>query len=77
MSSTVDLIPQEQLVIGVDVSRVQLVAGRALEVEEAHEVALLSMDVTEDLNGRLDPQQHRLFLYNVFRLVTQPVDQLG
>ena len=48
MGPAVDVIAEEQV---IDVSDVTRRAGRAVFLEQAHEVAKLAMQVAEDLDG--------------------------
>jgi len=75
--ASVHVVAEEELVVAVDVSRLQFVAGAALEVEEAHQVTLLPVDVSEDFNGRFDVEHDRSLLEGFFGLLTEFEDQFG
>ena len=58
MASTIDVITEEDIVCAVNITRL---LRRPPNIEESHEVVIVTVEVSEDLNGWLKVlDEHRL-----------------
>ena len=79
MLSAVDVVSQEQIVKVVlhELAATEDLARRVPQVEKAHQVGVLPVDVTKDFDGSVYFEQHRLLLDDVLGLFGQLDDLLG
>lgn len=54
VATTIDEVTKEQIVEALDVTVLAIVPGLSPQIEETHKIAVLTMDITEDLDRRLD-----------------------
>ena len=76
MASPINEIPEEEVVEALDVTSFVPIMGCAPQIEETHKVAVLTMDVPEDLDRRLQLEDHVLLLDDRLRVLAQRVDLL-
>ena len=70
--AAVDVVAEEEVIDEVDVAA--LARGLAKLLEQAHEVAVLAVEVAKDLDRRRQPDQRRLALDDRLRLRAQLLD---
>ena len=63
MAASIHVIPQEEVVVLVDISLFTLVIRKPKVPEESHQVTVLPMDISKHLARRLDVDQNVLFLH--------------
>jgi hypothetical protein len=74
MISSVNIISKEEVIKALNVT---ILLWRSPKVEESHEVLVLTVDVTENLNWRIDSQDHWLLFKNLLTLISQGYDVLS
>jgi len=68
MISPVNVVTEEKVVVRFDVA---VVVGNSPQVEEAHQVLVLTVHVPEHFDGRFAPQHHRLLFEDLLTCVCQ------
>lgn len=68
MCTTIDIIAKEEVVVALNIA---VVVGVAPEVEEPHQVLVLTVDISENFDGSIDAEHHRLILQNANALISK------
>jgi hypothetical protein len=72
--TAVDVVSEEDVVTALDVA---LLRRNSPKIEEAHKILVLAMDVTENLDGRVNAKYHRLLLKDLLTLIGERDDVLS
>jgi len=68
MITPIDIITQEQVVITFNIA---IIVGNTPQIEESHQVLVLSVHITEDLDWSVYSQDHGLFLKYALTLLSE------
>ena len=73
MATSVDVVTQEEVVVAFDIT---VLIGSSPEIEEPHQVLILSVDITEDLDRCIDLENHGLSFKDFLGFISQGKDVL-
>ena len=74
MSTSINIVTQEEVVVTFDITAV---IGNSPKVKEAHQVLVLTVDISKDFDWCVNTKHHRLILENAYGLICKGDDVLS